>query len=396
MTVINTNIKSMVARDAMTINNRSLSTAMERLSTGKRINSASDDAAGLAIGTRMGAQVRGLNMAIKNANDTISVTQTAEGAMQEVTSILQRMRELAVQSSSDTNSTEDRAFLQQEVSQLSSEIDRISNTTQFNGMNLLDGSYANKKFQIGANQDQIIGMSIGRMNSNTLGVGSSVVGAPTPMNVPSANGVSGAVAAGTAAGPTSIKLGFSTNDTYTFTLADEVSGLAAAGATAVALDLTSSISKADFAKGINTKLAESAVDTKVTGSVTALGDTTNITTTPEAVKFSISVGGGPVKNIDLRNRLIADGGSTTAGTALRINTALQAELQSQYDTSITVSAGGAAAAFVITDAQGRSIDVTQGQGSGALFGTDFANTGSLTHAQNVKTTFTVARNHGNN
>lgn len=396
MTVINTNIKSMVARDAMTINNRSLSTAMERLSTGKRINSASDDAAGLAIGTRMDAQVRGLNMAIKNANDTISVTQTAEGAMQEVTSILQRMRELAVQSSSDTNSTEDRAFLQQEVSQLSSEIDRISNTTQFNGMNLLDGSYANKKFQIGANQDQIIGMSIGRMNSNTLGVGSSVVGAPTPMNVPSANGVSGAVAAGTAAGPTSIKLGFSTNDTYTFTLADDVSGLAAAGATAVALDLTSSISKADFAKGINTKLSESAVDTKVTGSVTALGDATNITTTPEAVKFSISVGGGPVKNIDLRNRLIADGGSTTAVTALRINTALQAELQSQYDTSITVSAGGAAAAFVITDAQGRSIDVTQGQGNGAIFGTDSANSGSLSATQNVQTNLSVAWDQGNN
>lgn len=396
MTVINTNIKSMVARDALTINNRSLSTAMERLSTGKRVNSASDDAAGLAIGTRMDAQVRGLNMAIKNANDTISVTQTAEGAMQEITSILQRMRELAVQSSSDTNSTEDRAFLQQEVSQLSSEIDRISNTTQFNGMNLLDGSYANKKFQIGANQDQTIGMSIGRMNSNTLGVGSSVVGAPTPMNVPSANGVSGAVAAGTAAGPTSIKLGFSTNDTYTFTLADDVSGLAAAGATAVALDLTSSISKADFAKGINTKLAESAVDTKVTGSVTALGDATNVSTTPEAVKFSISIGGGAVKNIDLKNRLIGDGtGTLTAVTAARIKAALEAELQSQYDTSVTVT-GTNATAFVITDAQGRSIDVTQGQGSGAIFGTDSANNGSLSATQNVQTNLSVAWDQGNN
>ena len=396
MTVINTNIKSMVARDAMTINNRSLSTAMERLSTGKRINSASDDAAGLAIGTRMDAQVRGLNMAIKNANDTISVTQTAEGAMQEVTSILQRMRELAVQSSSDTNSTEDRAFLQQEVSQLSSEIDRISNTTQFNGMNLLDGSYANKKFQIGANQDQTIGMSIGRMNSNTLGVGSSVVGAPTPMNVPSANGVSGAVAAGTAAGPTSIKLGFSTNDTYGFTLADDVSGLPAAGATAVALDLTSSISKADFAKGINTKLAESAVDTKVTGSVTALGDATNVSTTPEAVKFSVSIGGGAVKNIDLKNRLIADGtGTLTAVTALRIQAALQAELQSQFDTSVTVT-GTNATAFVIVDAKGRSIDVTQGQGSGAIFGTDSANNGSLSASQNVQTNLSVAWDQGNN
>ena len=129
MSVINTNIKSLISQDALRINNRNLSTAMQRLSTGSKINSASDDAAGLAISTRMDSQIRGLNMAVKNANDAISVTQTAEGAMDEVTNILQRMRELSVQSTNDTNSAEDRKFLNLEVQQLSQEIDRIANTT---------------------------------------------------------------------------------------------------------------------------------------------------------------------------------------------------------------------------------------------------------------------------
>ena len=118
MTVINTNIKSLIAQDTLTKNTQRLGTAMERLSTGKRINSASDDATGLAIATRLDAQTRGLQSAIKNANDSISTVETAEGAMQEVTSILQRMRELAIQSASDTNSDTDREFLQNEIDQL--------------------------------------------------------------------------------------------------------------------------------------------------------------------------------------------------------------------------------------------------------------------------------------
>ena len=115
MSVINTNIKSLIAQDTLTKNSQKLATAMERLSTGKRINSASDDATGLAIATRLDAQTRGLQSAIKNANDSISTVETAEGAMQEVTSILQRMRELAIQSASDTNSDADREFLQNEI-----------------------------------------------------------------------------------------------------------------------------------------------------------------------------------------------------------------------------------------------------------------------------------------
>ena len=154
MSVINTNVKSLVAREALSQNNRAMSTAMERLSTGKRINSAADDAAGLSISSKMTSQVRGLQMAVKNANDAISITQTAEGAMTEISTILQRMRELSVQAASDSNDASDRVTLQAEVTQLSDEIDRIATTTQFNGINVLDGGFTDKQFQIGANAGQ--------------------------------------------------------------------------------------------------------------------------------------------------------------------------------------------------------------------------------------------------
>jgi len=140
MTVINTNVKSLVAQNALTVNNRSLSKAMEQLSTGKRINSAADDAAGLAISNKMTSQIKGLSQAIRNANDGISLLQTAEGATKEVTNMLQRMRELAVQAANDTYSVTDRDALQSEVDELVEEIDRINENTIWNGMLIFDGS----------------------------------------------------------------------------------------------------------------------------------------------------------------------------------------------------------------------------------------------------------------
>jgi flagellin len=158
MTVINTNVKSLAAQSAITLNNRSMSTAMEQLSSGKRINSAKDDAAGLAISEKMNSQVRGLNQAIRNANDGISLLQTAEGAMVEITNMMQRMRELAVQSANDTNAQDDRNYLDLEFQQLKAEINRVTKNTQWNGMNILDqtepasgargGTFT---FQVGAN-----------------------------------------------------------------------------------------------------------------------------------------------------------------------------------------------------------------------------------------------------
>ncbi|WP_407275484.1 flagellin [Halothiobacillus sp. DCM-1] len=152
--VINTNIMSLQVQNALSMNSQSMQTAMQRLSTGLRINSAKDDAAGLAISDRMTTQINGSNVAARNAQDGISMAQTAEGAMGALTSTLQRMRDLAVQSANATNSTSDRQNLQTEFAQLQSELGRIINNTQFNGKNVLAGGLsgaANAKYQVGAN-----------------------------------------------------------------------------------------------------------------------------------------------------------------------------------------------------------------------------------------------------
>ncbi len=148
--IINTNIASLTAQRNLNKSQNSLAVAMQRLSSGLRINSAKDDAAGLAIAERMTAQVRGMNQAIRNSNDGISLSQTAEGAMEEITNNMQRIRELAVQSRNATNSATDRQALDSEVQQRLAEIDRIATQTQFNGTTLLDGSFTSQAFQVGA------------------------------------------------------------------------------------------------------------------------------------------------------------------------------------------------------------------------------------------------------
>jgi len=195
MSVINTNVKALTAQKAIQENSRALTTAMERLSTGKRINSAKDDAAGLAISTRMEAQTRGLNMAIRNANDGISLMQTGEGAMNEVTDILQRMRELAVQSVNGTNNDSDRVALNDEVTQLKAEIDRIATTTEFNSQKLLDGSFKGKSLQIGDKADQTLKIDIGSLKLKDLGMGSPAGAADDVVGgrMPIAAGAAGAI-----------------------------------------------------------------------------------------------------------------------------------------------------------------------------------------------------------
>lgn len=157
--VINTNVMSLDAQRNLSMSQNDLATAMQRLSSGLRINSAKDDAAGLGISTRMTAQIRGLDQAVRNANDGVSLTQTAEGALTQVTNNLQRIRELAVQSRNATNSSTDRASLDAEAQQLKDEINRVAQQTQFNGVNLLDGSFANQAFQVGSNAGQTISVS---------------------------------------------------------------------------------------------------------------------------------------------------------------------------------------------------------------------------------------------
>lgn len=166
---INTNVASLNAQRNLGKSQTDLSRSMQRLSSGLRINSAKDDAAGLAISDRMTAQIRGLNQAARNANDGISLAQTAEGALQETTNILQRMRELAIQSANDTNSANDRASLQAEVNQLKQEMSRIAETTEFNGKKLLDGTMTSAQFQVGANANETISFNISSAMSSSLG-----------------------------------------------------------------------------------------------------------------------------------------------------------------------------------------------------------------------------------
>ena len=206
--IINTNVVSLNAQRNLTSSQNALATSLQRLSSGLRINSAKDDAAGLAISERMSSQIRGLNQAARNANDGISMAQTAEGALGEIGNNLQRIRELAVQSRNASNSASDRQALNNEVQQLKSEIDRVSSSTSFNGIKLIDGSFTNQSFQVGANVGETITISnlvdaqsssLGTSTSSTAnvtGVAATAFTAITAGDL-TVNGVSvGAVAAG--------------------------------------------------------------------------------------------------------------------------------------------------------------------------------------------------------
>jgi len=218
MSVINTNIKALNANNAMIANNRNMTSAMQQLSTGQRINTAGDDAAGLAVVSKMTAQIRGLDQAVRNANDAVSLLQTVEGSLVEVSNMLQRMRELAVQSATDTNTSDDRSYLDLEYKQLMSEITRISKNTQWNGMNVMDNTQVGTgvanvgrdvKFQVGANADQTISITL---KDFTFGTGTPAVPSVKEFNF-------AAIGSGTDAGMTAL------SGATTFTLSVGASGV---------------------------------------------------------------------------------------------------------------------------------------------------------------------------
>lgn len=234
--VINTNIASLNAQRNLTTSQSSLATSLERLSSGLRINSAKDDAAGLAISERFTTQIRGLNQAIRNANDGISLSQTAEGALGEISNNLQRIRELAVQSANATNSDSDRAALNQEVAQRLAEVDRVASQTSFNGRKILDGSFGSAQFQVGANVGEAIGLnletsvrqdSIGALaTTETTGLAALFEGTP-------ATNALGAFTAGVGGDATS-------TFTQTFTAGSDVLEVVTTGANTSAADVAAS------------------------------------------------------------------------------------------------------------------------------------------------------------
>ncbi|WP_413472778.1 flagellin [Shewanella baltica] len=194
---VNTNVTSMNSQKNLTNANNGLKTSMERLSSGLRINGAKDDAAGLQISNRMTSQINGLDVAMRNANDGISIAQTAEGSMQESTNILQRMRDLSLQSANGSNSTADRESMQKEISSLQTELTRIADTTSFGGQKLLDGSYGSQKFQVGSNANETISVSLSSTAANKIG-NHSVSGKGTKFGVETAGVLSQGTAADTA------------------------------------------------------------------------------------------------------------------------------------------------------------------------------------------------------
>ena len=259
--IINTNIQSLNAQRNLSSSQSQLATSMQRLSSGLRINSAKDDAAGLAISERMTTQVRGLTVAMRNANDGISLAQTAEGALGSLGSNLQRIRELAVQARNATNSAEDRAALDTEVQQLKAEVTRVAQQTSFNGTNLLDGSFTNMAFQVGANQGQTIDISsIVNANVDALGTWDSVA-VPSKLTGSSISGNNTAV---TVPAKTSWHLNEPATDgsydAFTLTInggtAVPVAAVAAAGASATPAEIAAA--KDELATNIETALNTAA------------------------------------------------------------------------------------------------------------------------------------------
>jgi flagellin len=175
MSVINTNVNAVLAQNSLVKNERAMSSAMEQLSTGKRINSAADDAAGMAIASKMTAQIRGLDQAGRNINDAVSMIQTAEGATNEITNMLQRMRELSVQANSGTYTAADKANIELEFQALLAGIDNIADNTQWNGMSILNKALgADTVFQVGANSTQTLTVNLGNLKSDAYVSGSTV------------------------------------------------------------------------------------------------------------------------------------------------------------------------------------------------------------------------------
>ena len=297
MTVINTNTAATLTANALTKNERAMSQAMERLSTGQRINSASDDAAGLAISSRMTSQINGLNMAVRNANDAISMVQTADGAMVEVESMLQRMRELAVQATSGTNSSTDRTALNTEFQALGAEITRVGGNTQWNGTNIIDGVATSgaQDFQIGANASQTIGHTFA-----TIGKNSSTATTPTTPGQPaggSAKQISTITIAGTADGD--VLTGTVNGQAFAFTMSDHDHASAGFASTVAASDGTGAI-----------VVAKASATT-----FTFTGSANNISFTIENLRVGNGIGAA-VGGMDLTTSTLANSAITNINTQI--------------------------------------------------------------------------------
>ena len=354
MSVINTNISSIQAQNSLRLNQLNQSTAMERLASGVRINSAKDDAAGLAIATRMTANIRGVAGAVRNANDGISLTQTAEGSLGQISDNLQRIRELAVQSANTGNNASDRAAMNNEASQLIAEIDRVASNTSFNSINLLDGTFTAQALQVGAGNsanDRLV-ISIGNARSSTLGVGAS--SSYTASKAGSGVVTSTALAAGDLS-LNAYQVGASVSDGVSFANAS-ASGIAKAaainavsGQSGVSATVSSTthtgIAASTFVATAVGDVVLNGVDLGILGAVTAAGDRGTQTAAAVNAKTSQTGVTATVTSAGLISLAAADGRNITVTTTAAgfTGTGLGATgATTTYSSTLTLASSGSA------------------------------------------------------
>jgi flagellin len=350
--VINTNVASLNAQRNLNQSQSALATSLQRMSSGMRINSAKDDSAGLAISERMTAQIRGLNQAARNANDGISLAQTAEGAMTEIGNNLQRLRELAVQSANATNSASDRASLDAEAQQLVAEITRVASQTSFNGLNLLDGTFTSQAFQVGANANQTISVN-SIADSRATGLGSNVLTlGGTAMNVVTA--AAGDLAAGN---------GVAVEADLTLTTVN--------GGTTAAFGYAADADAKAIAAAINSNAASVGITATATNSATlsglSLAGTVSFTLNGTAISAVIA------DPTDLTNLVGAINGAQGATGVTANFTSSAAKNNITLSTSdgrdigiLNFSSTGAGNQTMVVDAAGSNITLTEGGNDSAV------------------------------
>lgn len=383
---INTNIASLTAQRNLATSQRDANQAMERLSSGLRINSAKDDAAGLAISNRLTAQINGINQAVRNANDGLSVAQVAEGALAETSTLLQRMRELAVQSANASNSSTDRTALQTEVTQLVAEMDRIATNTKFGTTALLDGTYTSQAFQVGANASETMSVTVASAKSTALGATTTTSTGINFANFKSANATSSA--ASNSSGVTAQTLSLVVNGTQTnvAVAADATAATIATSFNAAQTDVVASAStgaRLNAATGVNASdtinlvingvtLSALATDTAATASA-SIAAAVAADSTLSATLTATDNGNGTV---DLRdasggditvvwNNTGTDGGTANAFTVQELNTAGSVVGVAESITSTQGTTVTGDITFTVSDAT-KSYELFSSDGSGAL------------------------------
>lgn len=359
---INTNIASLYAQNNVANSQNALALSIQRLSSGLRINSAKDDAAGMAIAARMTSQIGGMTQAAQNANDGISLSQTAEGALAQVTNDLQTMRNLAVQAANGTNSAGDRASLQASIAQLQNDISQIASNTQYNGLNLLDGSLANVQFQIGANAGQVINASVGNASANAIGDNSATTatGATgTMMNTATAAVTTGIAANSFSAQTLTISVSGQTlttgniaSGTSAFAVAQQVNSLAASSGAPLQAVAHSYATLQNFTTGGSVSLtlqgaptaAGAANPVTVSATMTTATDTAGLAAAINAVSSKTGIS-AVADTVNGKVSLIQNAGydigvTNTTGSAMSLDVIGATSAGGTLGTAVTLAATG--------------------------------------------------------